>query len=267
MNPPGGEEVDGARMAALIDALGAAIESAERRAPVRLPVIQPAEAATLASALHEEMDAGVAAREDAIARSGHHLACARGCSACCEIVLVSYETEALAVARFLERPEAREARAHFMAGYPAWRAAVGDLADRAREGAGRGDPEAVGRAASEAALRHVLCAFNRAGECTVYPARPNACRGCHALDTADHCRAGNPAGERPTVMEFPPIDEFLARSRRLHMAAHAALRGTAAPEPLCDAVHRLLGGVRRTSGRNQPCPCGSGLKYKRCCGA
>jgi len=49
------------------------------------------------------------------------------------------------------------------------------------------------------------------------------------------------------------------------------------PEDLSD-LHRLLGsgeanpgylpppaGTRRKVGRNAPCPCGSGLKYKRCC--
>ncbi|HEU5061319.1 MAG TPA: SEC-C metal-binding domain-containing protein, partial [Kofleriaceae bacterium] len=101
--------------------------------------------------------------------------------------------------------------------------------------------------------------------CTVYEVRPNVCRGCHALDTAEHCRAGG--GDRPTVMEFPPLDDFMARTRPLHIAAHAALRGTAAPEPLCDAVHRLLAAAPRAAGRNDPCPCGSGRKYKRCCGA
>jgi uncharacterized protein YecA (UPF0149 family) len=29
----------------------------------------------------------------------------------------------------------------------------------------------------------------------------------------------------------------------------------------------LLAGEARTTGRNEPCPCGSGKKYKRCCGA
>ena len=259
------DEVDVERMAALVEALGAAVAAAARHAPVRLPVVQPAEAAALARALHEEMDAGVAARERAIAGSGHTLACARGCSACCEIVLMSYETEALAVARWLARPEQHAARAHFAAAYPRWRDAVGDLADRARDSAARGDAEGVGAAASEAALRHVLCAFNRDGACTVYEVRPNVCRGCHALDTAEHCTAGG--AERPTVMEFPPLDEFMAKTRPLHMAAHAALRGGAAPEPLCDAVHRLLAPSTRPVGRNQPCPCGSGAKYKRCCGA
>jgi hypothetical protein len=178
---------------------------------------------------------------------------------------MTYESEALAIARWLERPEGRQARAHFLAAYPRWRAAAGDLADRARAAAARGDVEGVGAAAGEAALRHVLCAFNEGGECTVYAVRPNVCRGCHALDTAEHCRAGG--AEKPTVMEFPPLDQFMAKTRPLHMAAHAALRGSAAPEPLCDAVHRLLVPAARSVGRNQPCPCGSGKKYKRCCAA
>jgi uncharacterized protein YecA (UPF0149 family) len=67
-------------------------------------------------------------------------------------------------------------------------------------------------------------------------------------------------------MEFPPLDDFMGKTRGLHVAAHAALRGSAAPEPLCDAVHRLLAAAPRAAGRNDPCPCGSGAKYKRCCG-
>ena len=258
------DEVDGERMAAVVDALAAAAGQVARGEPVRLPLVRPAEAEALARALHGEMDAGVAARDRAIAASGHRVACARGCSACCEIVLMTWETEAMAVARWLARPEQAAARAHFAAAYPRWRAAVGDLADRAREGAARGDAGAVGAAAGEAALRHVLCAFNRDGACTVYEVRPNACRGCHALDTAEHCTAGG--ADRPTVMEFPPLDAFMAKTRPLHMAAHAALRGTASPEPLCDAVARLLAPPPRAAGRNDPCPCGSGKKYKRCCG-
>ncbi len=32
-------------------------------------------------------------------------------------------------------------------------------------------------------------------------------------------------------------------------------------------VMALLAEEARTTGRNDPCPCGSGKKYKRCCGA
>ena len=37
----------------------------------------------------------------------------------------------------------------------------------------------------------------------------------------------------------------------------AALRGTPTPAPV----------TRRKVGRNEPCPCGSGRKFKKCCGA
>ena len=33
------------------------------------------------------------------------------------------------------------------------------------------------------------------------------------------------------------------------------------------ALDEEKGGPAPPVGRNQPCPCGSGLKYKRCCGA
>ena len=36
----------------------------------------------------------------------------------------------------------------------------------------------------------------------------------------------------------------------------ASLRGTSAPSPV----------TQQKSGRNEPCPCGSGKKYKKCCG-
>ena len=33
-----------------------------------------------------------------------------------------------------------------------------------------------------------------------------------------------------------------------------------------DSVNRTVRGVKKI-GRNDPCPCGSGKKYKKCCGA
>ncbi|MCA9676704.1 MAG: SEC-C domain-containing protein [Myxococcales bacterium] len=51
---------------------------------------------------------------------------------------------------------------------------------------------------------------------------------------------------------------------------HRALRPDAGPEAVCDAVARRLGlaaGAAAAPARNAPCPCGSGKKYKRCCGA
>jgi hypothetical protein len=37
------------------------------------------------------------------------------------------------------------------------------------------------------------------------------------------------------------------------------------PEPIGKALARLFQGKRQKVGRNDACPCGSGLKYKRCC--
>lgn len=43
-----------------------------------------------------------------------------------------------------------------------------------------------------------------------------------------------------------------------------------AGRPVSDEYSRVFGGAlerkRRKVGRNEPCPCRSGLKYKRCCG-
>lgn len=41
------------------------------------------------------------------------------------------------------------------------------------------------------------------------------------------------------------------------------------PEPFIHQLERQMGTLRNTErkvGRNEPCPCGSGAKYKRCCG-
>ncbi|MDP1824347.1 MAG: SEC-C metal-binding domain-containing protein [Archangium sp.] len=49
-----------------------------------------------------------------------------------------------------------------------------------------------------------------------------------------------------------PIDGLLIRRREV-MRAHAA------------EIHRLFAIKRAPANRNDPCPCGSGLKYKKCC--
>lgn len=38
-----------------------------------------------------------------------------------------------------------------------------------------------------------------------------------------------------------------------------------APEPVAQALASLFQGKRTKIGRNDACPCGSGLKYKKCC--
>ena len=50
----------------------------------------------------------------------------------------------------------------------------------------------------------------------------------------------------------------------MRSALHHSLRPNGNLELLCSAVQRLLGA---SISRNEPCPCGSGQKYKKCCGA
>lgn len=38
------------------------------------------------------------------------------------------------------------------------------------------------------------------------------------------------------------------------------------PEPFLLEIQRVLADITQKATRNGPCPCGSGLKYKRCCG-
>lgn len=40
------------------------------------------------------------------------------------------------------------------------------------------------------------------------------------------------------------------------------------PDEMADLMPRMVDGIRhsRKIGRNEPCPCGSGKKYKKCCG-
>ena len=256
-------EVSDERVNELLEALTGVL--AEEGRP--LPRIAPAEAATIAAIMHGEMDRGTAARADAVRARGRTIACKSGCTTCCETIVTPTEAESLAAARFLALPDNRRARDHFAATYPAWRAAVGDLADRAAAAALVGDGDAVAEAMGEAARRRVPCAFVNDGACSIYAARPNVCRKAHALDTKEPCQA--PVDQRaPEILYFLPIEEFLTKLRPLMLNVHRAIRGGGAGEPLCDAVHRLLGDERRSAGvgRNEPCPCASGKKYKHCCG-
>ena len=47
----------------------------------------------------------------------------------------------------------------------------------------------------------------------------------------------------------------------MRLMADILARGGEAPE-----IMDLLAAEARGTGRNDPCPCGSGKKYKRCCG-
>ena len=268
---------DGLRLAQLVDDL-----AASHRVRTRMPIVTPVDAITITHALHAEMDAATAALAQVAAERELTIACEQGCSACCENTIIILEPEAIVVADYLSQPENRQARASFYRGYKRWKSRIGDrLGDLALHQLAQ-DLEAYEALLAKFWRERIMCALNHDGLCVAYPVRPNVCRGCHALDTNIHCRGDDPSGKRPEVLQFQPLDDFMTRIRPLLQAVHVAVRGdSAGPEPMCSMVYRLLEGTpeanvkplqkeRRAGsgkvGRNAPCPCGSGKKYKRCCG-
>jgi hypothetical protein len=271
---------EGVRLAQLVDDLA----ERHRRGGTPMPIVTPADAITITNALHDEMDAATAARAQVAVERELKIACEPGCSACCENTIIVLEPEAIVVADYLSRPENRQARASFVRGYKHWKNRIGDrLGDLALHQVA-GDLEAYEALLAKFWRERIMCALNHDSECVAYPVRPNVCRGCHALDTNVHCRGDDPSGEQPTVLQFQPLDDFTTRIRPLLQAVHVAVRGyRAGPAPLCSTLYRLLESsnvpearVQQSRdghqakggkiGRNAPCPCGSGKKYKRCCG-
>ena len=264
---------EGHRLAILAEELH---DQWERGEGAELPRVGRDDAGAIARMLHAEMDKGTEARAQFAQVNQLTIACERGCAACCENVVFAFEAEAVAVAQWLCEAGNEDARAWFEESYPRWREAAGDMPERAAAAIAVNRRKPFDDALKEVLNARLMCAFNREGSCTVYPVRPNYCRNCHALDTAEHCAADSE--ESPTAIQFDPLETFVRRSRPLAQALHVALgRERGVPAPLCEAVHRLLraGDARRLRdkemsakvGRNEPCPCGSGLKYKRCCGA
>jgi Fe-S-cluster containining protein len=201
------------------------------------------QAVGIARLLHDEVDRGTQAREEAAAAQGITIACGRGCRRCCAEPLLVYHHEALAIAGWLEEPAQAAVKAAFLAAYPAWRAAMGDAPERLADLVAGAASQATYDAAHAAQTRRgILCAFNDAdGACTIHPVRPVACRNGHAVETSDYCGADHPSGKSATRLQFVPLDRFLATIRRLDRALHHALGGARGrPESICVAVHRLL---------------------------
>ena len=61
------------------------------------------------------------------------------------------------------------------------------------------------------------------------------------------------------------IDEYMAKARRQNRNRMAHARAAGAGDGGRPAVKQVVRGKK--VGRNQPCPCGSGRKYKKCCGS
>jgi Fe-S-cluster containining protein len=197
------------------------------------------DALALVAALHEGMDAAAAMRADGARRLGRPLACAPGCCACCEEPVMVFLPEALAIARWLDRPEQAGARAGFLAAHPAWRARAGDGIDALGERFA-GDPGEYLRAYGEQWRRRALCAFNAGGLCSVYPVRPLVCRNAHAVETSAHCGCDQGSG-KPTRLAVSEVDRYVQKARSCVRAAHRVLGGRPlVPAAICDAVKRLL---------------------------
>ncbi|MFO0576584.1 MAG: hypothetical protein U1A78_21470 [Polyangia bacterium] len=212
--------------------------SGERRFPRR---VERDEGADLAEQLMAQVDRACAARSQVSARQGLPIVCSRGCSGCCEELVLVYLPEAAAVTRYLMRPENHAARDAFLAGFPAWQKAVGDAAVRMSECVARGDNKGYVERHQAQWRRRILCAFNRDGECTVYPVRPLACRNAHAVETPTRCSGANVSGPPAARVEYQPLDEYLRGARTVLIAAHHAMGGERRrPQALCEAVHRLL---------------------------
>ncbi|NVB77716.1 MAG: hypothetical protein HOV81_04915 [Kofleriaceae bacterium] len=196
------------------------------------------EAAEVAAFVHDQVEQGVDARTAAIAKSGTTLACTRGCTGCCEEPIMVFRPEAARVARWLALPENAEIRAAFVAAYPAWKERIGDTVAKLSEQYASDAKNYVAHHV-EAWRKGVLCAFNRDGDCTVYPVRPTVCRTGHALETNEHCSG---ASETPAARAtFVPLDDFVTRTRRLLLATHNATHGSRGrPEALPHAVHAML---------------------------
>lgn len=266
---------EGFRLAKLVQ------EIADRNKAGPVPIITAEDAVTILTALHQEMDDATASRAEFAAADGLHIACEKGCSGCCENTIITTDPEAMVVAAWLQEAAQHEAKSTFKANYRRWRERVGNRLNKLAIYLSVGSMDEYEKLLLELWRERVMCAFNRDGACIIYPVRPNVCRSCHALDTAQHCRGDDPDGGRPTIIEFPALNDFMKRIRPLTHSLHLAVRGDEiGPAPLCATVHRLIGeprqarsgGKSRSSdkdkvGRNAPCPCGSNKKYKKCCGA
>ncbi len=221
----------------LIDQLGKDLEgyATDRRFSRELPLD---EASELAAFVQERVDRGVNDRAEMLSRSGATLACTRGCNGCCEEPIMVFRPEAARVTQWLSRPENTDARAAFLAAYPAWKAQIGDTVARLSELYETDPTNYLGRHV-DAWRRSVLCAFNLDGECTVYPVRPTVCRTGHALETNKHC--GGRAEGRAARADFVPLDNFVERTRILLLATHNAMPGPRGrPEALPHVVHAML---------------------------
>jgi hypothetical protein len=206
--------------------------------------VSAGDAAALTAVIHAEVDAACAGRAERARARRLAIACEPGCCWCCEQPVTVYLPEAHRIADWLRRDENAATRMAFLAAYPVWRAQAGDGFAPLAAAIAAGDAEAERAAHVAQWQRRALCAFNAGGLCSIYEVRPAVCRGCHALDTAERCRADRYRGNKedlPTALTYSAVDEALARGRALGLALHHALGGPRrTPAALPQAVYDLL---------------------------
>ena len=206
------------------------------------------DAAEIAEAMQRQLEHGLQAREELAKKKRLRIVCARGCSVCCEELVVVYLPEALAVARWLRSAAGAEARARFLEKYPSWRERAGDGIEREADlNADWTRREEYERAHKEQWQRRVMCAFNHEGACSIYPVRPMLCREGHAVETNERCCVDVALVNPPRRLTFAPVDELMKHANVLLRATHNAIarKDKASTrvnraEALCELVYRLL---------------------------
>jgi hypothetical protein len=232
-----------------------------------VPSINQEEAIAITRRMHQELEVGLEERDRRIREMGHTIACARGCSTCCEQIVAVRDAEGLTIARWLTEPAQATIRRRFEIAHAAWRERGGDLVDRATAASAREDWVVMKRILGETQERRLMCPFNHEGACDIYPVRPAVCREKAALNSQEPCKRRDGTAEGAG---FVAVSAFMHRLRDLNLAMQTAMRPDQEPvlAPVAELVMAKLAELDRPApGRNDPCPCGSGKKFKKCCGA
>lgn len=198
------------------------------------------DAAAIACGLHFEMDRRTDARRVLAHQQGVTIVCKKGCSACCESLVMVMRAESVAIAEWLDDPAHQDIRAWFLnEAYPRWRAEIGDALEKAQDSQRADDGEGYAQAVLDVWQRRVMCAFNRDDLCTIYAVRPNACRNSHALHTSENCVAEKM--QAPETLDFEEIQKFRFGTRPLTESLHQVLGGVKGVlSSVCQEVYELL---------------------------
>jgi Fe-S-cluster containining protein len=167
------------------------------------------------------------------------IACKAGCDHCCHQSVGLTPPEALAIRDHLRATRSPEALA-------ALAARIAELRGRTR-----------GLTTDERYSPQFPCPFLEAGQCSIYEARPLACRGMNALDAGDCARRLRDPAARAEFLArgaggrsfMEPIRAFHAVSAGLQIALAELYRLDMRPLDLVGAMDLLLNGPGETDAR------------------